>query len=70
MRRQEAQALLRCQCSAEEAALRLGPYSGVVAITDGANGSCISAMGNLKVRIPSPLPAHLKSLTSLNGVEE
>ena len=47
--RQEAQALLRCQCTAEEAALRLGPYSGVVAITDGANGSCISAMGNLKV---------------------
>ena len=47
--RSEAQALLKSQCTAEEAALRLGPYSGVVVITDGANGSCICAMGSIQV---------------------
>lgn len=48
--RSEAQALLKCQCTSEEAALRLGPYAGVVVITDGASGSCVCAMGSLQVR--------------------
>lgn len=50
--RSEAQALLQRECSAEEAALQLGPYCGMVVITDGANGSCISAMGRLQVVPP------------------
>ena len=52
--RAEAQALLQCDCTAEEAALRLGPHCDIVVVTDGANGSCISAMGRLQAR-PSRL---------------
>ena len=48
--RAEAQALLQCDCTAEQAALRLGPYCDIVVVTDGANGSCISAMGRLQAR--------------------
>ena len=51
--RSEAQALLDCDCTAEEAALRLGPYCSMVVITDGANGSCLSAMGRLQVLTPA-----------------
>ena len=54
--RSEAQALLQRECTAEEAALQLGPYCGMVVITDGANGSCISAMGRLQV-LPLSLPS-------------
>lgn len=50
--RSEAQALLQRDCTAEEAALQLGPHCGMVVITDGANGSCISAMGRLQVVPP------------------
>lgn len=51
--RSEAAALLgRDSCSAEEAALRLGPHCAMVAVTDGANGSCVSGMGSLHVIPP------------------
>ncbi|KAA6425375.1 MAG: putative sugar kinase [Trebouxia sp. A1-2] len=50
--RSEAAALLgRPSCTAQEAALALGPHCKVVLVTDGAHGSCISAMGQLQ-RIP------------------
>lgn len=50
--RAEAQALLDSDCTAERAALQLGPFCDMAIVTDGANGSCISAMGHLQV---SPL---------------
>ena len=47
--RSEAAALLgRPTCTAQEAALALGPHCKVVLVTDGAHGSCISAMGQLQ----------------------
>ena len=47
--RSEAAALLgRPSCTAQEAALALGPHCKVVLVTDGAHGSCISAMGQLQ----------------------
>jgi len=50
--RSEAAALLgRPSCTAQEAALALGPHCKVVLVTDGAHGSCISAMGQLQ-RVP------------------
>ena len=46
--RSEAAALLgRPACTAQEAALALGPHCKIVLVTDGAHGSCISAMGQL-----------------------
>lgn len=46
--RSEAAALLgRPSCTAQEAALALGPHCKIVLVTDGAHGSCISAMGQL-----------------------
>ena len=51
--RAEAAALLgRPSCTAEEAALALGPHCKVTLVTDGARGSCISAMGLLQVVPP------------------
>ncbi|KAK9831302.1 hypothetical protein WJX81_000167 [Elliptochloris bilobata] len=50
--REEASALLGQDVSAEEAALALGPHCGLVAVTDGARGSCLSAMGRLQVVPP------------------
>ena len=48
-RRSEAAALLgRPSCTAQAAALALGPHCKVVLVTDGAHGSCISAMGQLQ----------------------
>ncbi|KAL0036384.1 hypothetical protein WJX77_005307 [Trebouxia sp. C0004] len=50
--RSEAAALLgRPSCTAQEAALALGPHCKVVLVTDGAHGSCISAMGQVQ-RVP------------------
>ena len=56
--------MLQRECTAEEAALQLGPYCGMVVITDGANGSCISAMGRLQVPLPSPY-AYVLHVTTL-----
>ena len=54
--RAEAAALLGSEhLSAADAALRLGPLCSLVAITDGANGSCLSALGRLQVRLPALL---------------
>lgn len=39
-------------CSAREAALALGPFVDMVVVTDGASGSCISALGSLQVVPP------------------
>lgn len=51
--RSEAAALLgQTACTAQEAALALGPHCKVAIVTDGANGSCISAMGLLQVVPP------------------
>ena len=47
--RAEAGALLEQPVSAAEAASQLGSLCSLAAITDGANGSCISALGHLKV---------------------
>lgn len=47
--RAEAAALLGHPVSAAEAASRLGSLCSLAAITDGANGSCISALGRLQV---------------------
>ena len=48
IRRSEAAALLgRSKCTAEEAALALGPHCKVVLVTDGVHGSYISALGQL-----------------------
>lgn len=47
--RSEAAALLDRQCTAREAALALGPHADMVVVTDGADGSCISALGSLQV---------------------
>lgn len=48
----EASSLLGHTCSAQEAALSLGPHADMVVVTDGANGSCISALGELHVVPP------------------
>lgn len=46
--RSEAAALLgQPACTAQEAALALGPYCKMALVTDGAHGSYISAMGQL-----------------------
>lgn len=50
--RSEAAALLGRDCSAREAALALGPHADMVVVTDGADGSCISALGSLQVVPP------------------
>ncbi|KAK9803573.1 hypothetical protein WJX72_001343 [[Myrmecia] bisecta] len=51
--RGEAAALLdRPGCSAEDAALALGPHCGTVVVTDGANGSYMCALGQLSVVPP------------------
>lgn len=50
-RRAEAGALLEHPVSAAEAASELGSLCSLAAITDGANGSCISALGRLQVRL-------------------
>lgn len=50
--REEAAALLGRDVSAEEAALALGPHAGLVAVTDGARGSCLCAMGRLQAVPP------------------
>ena len=48
MFRCEAAALLgRSACTAQEAALALGPHCKIAMVTDGAHGSYISAMGQL-----------------------
>lgn len=47
--RSEAAALLDRECTAREAALALGPHADMVVVTDGADGSCISALGSLQV---------------------
>ena len=61
MRRSEAAALLDLEdCTAEEAALGLGPHCDIAVVTDGANGSCVSALGSLHVRaMPWSLPGSL-----------
>lgn len=51
-RRSEAAALLGLEdCTAEEAALGLGPHCDIAVVTDGASGSCVSALGSLHVRL-------------------
>ncbi|EIE21629.1 Ribokinase-like protein, partial [Coccomyxa subellipsoidea C-169] len=50
--RAEASALLEHPVSAAEAASELGSLCSLAAITDGANGSCISALGRLQVVPP------------------
>ena len=51
-RRSEAAALLGVEgLTAEQAALALGPMCDMAIVTDGANGSCISALGTLHVRL-------------------
>ncbi len=47
--RSEASALVGSECSAQQAALALGPHADMVVVTDGADGSCISALGSLQV---------------------
>ena len=50
--RSEAAALLGTEgLTAEQAALALGPLCDMAIVTDGANGSCISALGTLHVRL-------------------
>jgi hypothetical protein len=49
--RSEASALVGSECSAQQAALALGPHADMVVVTDGADGSCISALGSLQVRL-------------------
>ena len=49
-RREEGEQLLGRQVTAAEAALELGSLCSVAAITDGPNGSYISALGRLQVR--------------------
>ncbi len=44
------------QCDAQGAALALGPYAEMAVVTDGANGSCISALGHMHVRTLRPAP--------------
>jgi hypothetical protein len=52
-RREEAQELLGREVTASEAALELGSLCSLAAITDGPNGSYISALGRLQVgRMP------------------
>lgn len=48
----EAACLLGHPCNAQEAALSLGPHADMVVVTDGADGSCISALGKLHVVPP------------------
>jgi sugar/nucleoside kinase (ribokinase family) len=50
--RSEASALVGSECSAQQAALALGPHADMVVVTDGADGSCISALGSLQVVPP------------------
>ena len=58
--RSEAAALLGRECSAREAALFLGPHADMVVVTDGADGSCISALGSLQVGGPDTNhPCHI-----------
>ena len=75
--RSEAAALLGTDgLTAEQAALALGPLCDMAIVTDGANGSCISALGTLHVhtalrstlgRHPIVLarggPTHLRAVT-------
>ena len=53
--RSEASALVGSECSAQQAALALGPHADMVVVTDGADGSCISALGSLQVRCAAAL---------------
>ena len=54
--RSEAAALLGMEgLTAEQAALALGPLCDMAIVTDGANGSCISALGTLHVRLRAQL---------------
>ncbi len=48
--REEAEQLLGREVAASQAALELGSMCSVAAITDGPNGSYISALGRLQVR--------------------
>mmetsp|Transcript_18668 Transcript_18668/g.56425 ORF Transcript_18668/g.56425 Transcript_18668/m.56425 type:complete len:447 (-) Transcript_18668:375-1715(-) len=48
----EAAALVGEPCDAKGAALALGPHADMVVVTDGADGSCISALGRLHVVPP------------------
>jgi len=50
--RAEAAALLGTDATAAEAALALGPHVVLVAVTDGARGSCLSALGRLQAVPP------------------
>ena len=60
--RSEAAALLDLgDCTAEEAALGLGPLCDIAIVTDGANGSCVSALGSLHVRLRPPSVLHTSS---------
>ena len=55
--RSEAAALLdKPGCTAEQAALELGPHCMLVSVTDGANGSYLSALGQLLVVPPVWMP--------------
>jgi len=55
--RSEAAALLGTEgLTAEQAALALGPLCDMAIVTDGANGSCISALGTLHVRCRATSP--------------
>ena len=54
--REEAEQLLGRQVAASEAALELGSLCSVAAITDGPNGSYISALGRLQVSTAHALP--------------
>ena len=56
--RSEAAELVGKRCDAQEAALALGPYAEMAVVTDGANGSCISALGHMHVRARRPAPDH------------
>lgn len=71
--RSEAAALLQKGMSAKEAARELGPHLSMAVVTDGANGSWLSALGFLYVRPPPscrPLPSLLLlSCLSCRGSE-
>ncbi len=63
--REEAEQLLGREVAASQAALELGSLCSVAAITDGPNGSYISALGRLQVGL---LPLSLLQLVSVCSI--
>jgi hypothetical protein len=53
--RAEAGALLGKTVTAAEAAAELGSLCSLAAVTDGANGSCLSALGRLQASVTEPV---------------